>query len=213
MLIRREGLKWVSLLIAAVVLAGCSPQSPLAPTATMPYADTLAPTASTTVTPTPRPTATETLTPTLTSTPDRFKIDMAKLHRSPSTIAELHAHPENFQEAPDPFADRQGFLDFWEKVQTALGLQKDLPANVRILSCGVVGGIKQCAANLKDPEPLLNKPDFFYFKHGAKWYAVPIFSMWGYGEYGSADGDRGTFAVILMKGTILGGIDNYDALL
>jgi hypothetical protein len=161
---------------------------------------TISPT--TTLTLTPTITLTSTYTPTFTSTVDQYPIDMSK-SVMPDSEAILEANPGNFIEAPDPLTDINAFNTWWQnKYIPALGDRQKREPNF-IIQAGIadviwVGDSRESIdVGLGDKGaafPLLNKPNFFYFKHEGIFYPVLVVT----GNYHNS-GEMLTNAVILYN--------------
>ena len=137
-----------------------------------------------TITLTPEPTATATaiemptitLTPepipTATEIPEKYPIDLEKLHNFPQSYEYLVAHPEEFVEAPNPLKDIDVFNDwFYNKFVPILGEWTEREANYNTSHVGMIEDYFQ-VTTYDNPGDLLGKPEFFYFLNNETLYPV-----------------------------------------
>jgi len=118
------------------------------------------------------PTATATEMPTPTEIPEKYPIDLEKLHNFPQSYEYVVAHPEEFVEAPNPFKDIDAFNDwFYNKFVPLLGNYEEREVNYATSNIGMQPDFYVADA-YRDPKDMLGEPEFFYFNNYGTLYPV-----------------------------------------
>lgn len=164
-----------------------------------PESSTPLPTVTKTKVPTPTRKATETQapTPTKTETPEKYPIDIEKLHNFPESYEYMVNNLNEFVEFPDPFVDPDGFNASVEKLKTIIGDSSQREKNY-IGSIGDESDFYVADAFLS-PNQLEGQPEIAYFKHQGV-----VYPMIGLNVYGTDSvpgmGSTRTLLVILYNG-------------
>jgi len=154
-----------------------------------------------TITLTPEPTATATEMPTPTEIPEKYPIDLEKLHNFPQSYEYVVAHPEEFVEAPDPLEDIEVFNQWWnEKLIPVLGKREDREKNMIMLGGGVLGDNYDINNSEDQAMPLQGQPEMLFFKHEGVTYPIAIINV----AYERDIYTNFTMAIILVYENILG---------
>jgi len=120
----------------------------------------------------PEPTATATEMPTPTEIPEKYPIDLEKLHNFPESYEYVIAHPDEFVEAPNPFKDIDAFNDwFYNKFVPTLGEWTEREVNYATSTIGAQPDFYVADA-YGDPKEMLGEPEFFYFNNYGTLYPV-----------------------------------------
>lgn len=156
------------------------------------------PTATATATPEPTATATEMSTPT--EIPEKYPIDLEKLHNFPQSYEYLVAHPEEFVEAPNPLEDIEVFNQWWnEKFVPILGDRSEREKNMIMRGGGVLGDFFDIKNSEDQAKPLLGQPEMLFFKHEGITYPIAIINV----AYENDTATNFTMAIILVYENIL----------
>lgn len=183
-----------AVLCMILIIAACTPintQSNHQESPTSTLAE-ITPTVIDTKTSTPTQEATETNTPTPTEVPEKYPIDIEKLHNFPESYEYMVDNLDEFVEAPDGFTDPEALYNWWtDKCIPALGNQEDLEPNVF-----AEVGSRPDGFYLSMPknysQPLLSEPSTFYFRHEDRVYPVIVLTVKTFDDI-----NNGTFAIVL----------------
>lgn len=115
------------------------------------------------------PPATESPTPTPDA--ERFAVDVEKLSSNPPSYDYLVSHPEEFVEAPDPWAGVEYFNE-WRvnELTPAMGDPMSREPNVQVDTDSIGGGEFSLYCN--PASPVSGQMEFFYFNHNGTLYPV-----------------------------------------
>lgn len=142
----------------------------------------------------PMPTATATEMSTPTEIPEKYPIDLEKLHNFPESYEYMVKNLDEFVEAPDPLEDLGAFREWVGKLEITIGDYNNREVNYLPESVGFYPKYYS-ADSFLSPNSLVGNPEIAYFKHGSE-----IFPMLGLNVYYKDGGFVGTMMVILYNG-------------
>lgn len=125
-------------------------------------------------------------------------IDMEKLQNFPESSWYLISHAEEFQRAPDPLSDIDGFNAWWnESLIPALGPLEDREINFTTVTFEPIEDWDTVNFNtgFGAANPIVGAK-FFYFTHNGTFYPVPVISV----AYPGEQTPFITAAVVLFNG-------------
>ncbi|MDD4027328.1 MAG: hypothetical protein PHO75_04040 [Candidatus Shapirobacteria bacterium] len=140
------------------------------------------------------PTATATEMPTPTEIPEKYPIDLEKLHNFPESYEYMVKNLDEFVEAPDPLEDLGAFREWVGKLEITIGDYNNREVNYLPESVGFYPKYYS-ADSFLSPNSLVGNPEIAYFKHGSE-----IFPMLGLNVYYKDGGFVRTMMVILYNG-------------
>lgn len=142
----------------------------------------------------PMPTATATEMSTPTEIPEKYPIDLEKLHNFPESYEYMVKNLDEFVEAPDPLEDLGAFREWVGKLEITIGDYNNREVNYWSKGVGFFPDYFD-ASSYSSPNKLEGQPEVAYFKHGSE-----IFPMLGLNVYYKDGGFVRTMLVILYNG-------------